>query len=1482
MTPTGLLSQLLIQITSGRADAITTRVRKLETVYQYYSDDDLRSAINRFIAGEADQVAEKPPTLLQRLLDFFRPTRTQDRTILGVALASAAFRKAPADLPGESVHLFDGQIAAACYMTDGRHVHMDTGEGKTYALVAAAFAALGSSERVYIITPNEILAERDARRTKPFWDWVGIELGLCTAGFGTAASDDPSWSARVVYTTSSGLSSKFVNDLLAPEPRDAPVQFDTILLDETDAILFDQPGDGSRIVTGLATDPRSWAEAFSFANSLDEADVVDDFVVSGDVALSAEGWSKVADYEVQTPGLGPWRFAVMVESAYTCLRCVRPDIDYRVEGRKVRMIDRHTGIASTSRPGWLIALSTAAHLDTLPGLEEIYSVSFLRLLRLFKVVGGASGTASSVALDILLLLGQRGLPAAVKPRTPRQRFSTEDLVYKERQAAFEAAAIDAVDLAATRPVLVGAQNARDALEFHSILTEHSGSGSASGQIRIDRVLEDEWSSDSFDLSGDVGRITVTTYFAARGTDIRLTDEAKAAGGLHLVLLGRSREGRLDRQFIGRAGRQGDPWSAVFFNSLDMDMMKVFATGAMKRVMDSTLPPDVPIDSKMVSRSIVRAQRTAERLRQQRAADQTMMSENTELFHSIYERVLRAIQRFDPGTDGQETADWLATNLMEAQPVAAEPEVVAAFLQDAIGDATDLEAILASVATSETPRETAREELKRAMVAAISARQNDIDGHEAYHSSLRSYSRMLGEARHRCGITLDPELQSDLPTDRVSMERLAAQLRTLLERDRKQRVEPRAALEAGNGSVAADGASETTGLELVSPGSPRLVPAASPELVEMAATKWTLTTPCLRPGGCSRNERSALGALRWEAHRIWRDTQRKRDAKFFEIAVSDASIGAKQQKRAAALEALTEEMQRDLFSNLVWTTLSLDRWEEMDETFYIMDNEVSWDDPVVRRGEWRATPTRSRDTAAVVGQVILSVAQEHPVAVRDHITRVLTLFTQTSPVAALQSGRACAEAMRRFQEEDLTRGVSFSERRRNLHAIADFLAAAQAAQLIPETPTRLDHISSQAKRATLAFKSARHLDALLALPVLVLLVAVSSLITIDLPLAEPSGLPLLVVWAGFVAAVHVVAIPLAGFDHQQRSHRIGLIMPQLMVLFFVLGLSRALADDVEFSGGLVVGSLLAAVAAHMLSNIMNTLRIRIGVDGLAGAAALFMLGLLVAAWAEGWRWVAVPVVVGVLEAIRSMIDRHRLRVVGGAVSSFHTAATPVKTFVKVRLGPAAHRYVVALAAVVVYLRWPGNTIDLDAPAPLEVGFIYGGTVAIMLGTDIGRRMTLESVEGMLAERRLFPDGASDDLASEVRSVRRRVIGRELTMLALTLGAVWFLADGTVSQPMQLAALTSLGVLGTTLIKDFIGSVWSSVAGFSSQTLTLDHRPPDLDVHDRSIVERAVDRLRGMQGVWPLLIGAYVLIVHLLDLLGVIEAVRWLWGWVTGSL
>ncbi len=581
----------------------TREVYKLLLEYSDMGDDELKEECKLALRGELRAPTTGGSFLSGLLGAILGLRRHSPLAIKRVALGIEVFKRAPADLPPSS-ELYPQQIRAALALTKHALIQMDTGEGKTYALLPAAFALACRHNRVYIVCANEYLAERDALRTRPFWEFVGLTPGLCP----TSDAPPAQWSQRVIYTTLSALIFKSLSDETAARPASAPLTMSAVVLDEADAILLDQTGTNYSITTPIRGDAFDWTFSINAAANLSEEDITVD---SGKftASLTVEGEERFKSLLAERrSGHGAYfleRHAL--EVSYVATRVAREEEDYVVDRNRVCPVDRVTGkIQHNVTPHWVLPLEFDKKMKPRPQAITMNTISPRVLLNSFKHLSGLSGTIADDSLEYLFsyLLPTLTIP----PRFPREGKVETDLVYLNREDALNSLAAEVEQMTEQqRPILVGTQSIADAQDAFNVIQQMLPD--AAGLVLLTGKNEEE-AAQSFRNAGQVGSIVVATQLAGRGVDIRLTEQAQHNGGLALFSMGHAIEMRHDKQFLGRAGRQGDPYSARFICSLDDALMRVFSDPqrAMRLLSGVGMEKGEAIESPLLTKQIATAQR----------------------------------------------------------------------------------------------------------------------------------------------------------------------------------------------------------------------------------------------------------------------------------------------------------------------------------------------------------------------------------------------------------------------------------------------------------------------------------------------------------------------------------------------------------------------------------------------------------------------------------------------------------------------------------------------------------------------------------------------------------------------------------------------------------------------------------------------------------------------------------------------------------
>jgi preprotein translocase subunit SecA len=547
---------------------------------------------------------------------------------------------------------FDVQLMGGAALHLGWIAEMKTGEGKTLVSTLPVYLNALAGGGVHLVTVNDYLASFHAEWMGQVHRFLGITVGRVSPEIDDWQAKKNAYACDVTYGTNTEFGFDYLRDHMARSLEHmAQRGHKFAIVDEVDSILIDEART-PLIISGPSTESaRLYYQFAGVARSLSR-DV--DYEVDEEkrtVAPTEEGIEKVER------ALGIDNLYDLVSSNYVhqltqalkAKELYRRDKDYIVADGEVKIVDEFTGRILEGRR-WSDGLHQAVEAKERVTIKEENhtwaTVTLQNYFRLYEKLAGMTGTAETEAAEFANTYDLQVVP--IPTNKPMIRSDEQDLIYKSEQAKFAAIIDDIVERHDKgQPVLVGTASVEKS-EVLSRLLDQRGIPHT--------VLNAKQHAREAQIVAQAGRlhaVTVATNMAGRGVDILLggnpenlaaqevvasgldpeSDEGKARykellskfeveckaegdrirelGGLYVLGSERHESRRIDNQLRGRAGRQGDPGESRFFLSLEDELMRLFATGAMQWVMGRALPDDVPIDSKMVSKAIERAQNTVE-------------------------------------------------------------------------------------------------------------------------------------------------------------------------------------------------------------------------------------------------------------------------------------------------------------------------------------------------------------------------------------------------------------------------------------------------------------------------------------------------------------------------------------------------------------------------------------------------------------------------------------------------------------------------------------------------------------------------------------------------------------------------------------------------------------------------------------------------------------------------------------------------------
>lgn len=618
--------QPLLRGLDARAHALAGRLRSRAGIGRAF-----QAASERVHTGAAGLAAQSEPHLrreLQRWREHFRRAEKISSEDTEAALATVAeMARRRLGLRPHAVQLM-GALAAH----GGFLLEMATGEGKTLTVALAAALAGWSGRPCHVLTANDYLATRDAAWLEPFYAACGLRVGCIHAEMPPCERRD-NYARDVVYTTSKEVVADFLRDRLALGAlgqstrrlihsvlqRGAPDQTEqlvlrglhTAIVDEADSALIDEA------VTPLIISRKQENETFQQACAA-AAKIAASFQPDldyranekfQDIELKTAGHARLRTLTAAFPGMwrGEARAIELVKQSLRAREFYHLGKQYVIEAGEIVIVDEYTGRLMhqrTWREGLHQAVEAKEGLVVSPPAETLARLSFQRFFRFYQKLSGLSGTVLEAAPEIWQIYR---LPVVRIPTNrPCQRRELPDRIFPSVGEKWDAIVAEiAARHASRQPVLIGVRSVRSSEMLAARLLERN----LPFQLLNATLHREE--ARIIAGAGEPGRITIATNMAGRGTDIKLGAGVPAVGGLHVILTERHDSRRIDRQLMGRAGRQGDPGSAQAFVSLDDELTLRHAPNWLRLRIRTALAAKLPWAHPLAARLIDRAQQSSE-------------------------------------------------------------------------------------------------------------------------------------------------------------------------------------------------------------------------------------------------------------------------------------------------------------------------------------------------------------------------------------------------------------------------------------------------------------------------------------------------------------------------------------------------------------------------------------------------------------------------------------------------------------------------------------------------------------------------------------------------------------------------------------------------------------------------------------------------------------------------------------------------------
>ena len=566
------------------------------------------SALADQIVALDDEMTKLTDDELKNKTEEFKKRLSEGETLDDILVeAFAVAREAAYRVIGEKP--FYVQLLGALAIHFGNIAEMKTGEGKTLTAVLPAYLNALEGKGVHIITVNEYLAGRDANWMGGIHRFLGLTVGVNKREM-TAKEKQEAYNCDILYSTNNEIGFDYLRDnmVIRKENRvQRPLNF--AIVDEVDSVLIDEARTPLIISGGKTNSANLYMEADSFAKSLiQEKDYLYDETTKS-VTLTEDGINK-AEKKFRVKNLYEIDNATLVHYINQALRAnysMKKDVDYVVQDGQIIIVDPFTGRLMKGRAyseGLHQAIEAKEGVQINQETKTLATITFQNLFRMYSKLAGMTGTAKTEEEEFRNIYNMYVIQ--IPTNKPVIRIDAPDLVYATRDAKYKAIINEIKErYEKGQPVLVGTIAVETSELISSLLKKNHI------PHEVLNAKNHEREAEIISKIGQHKSVTIATNMAGRGTDIKLSDEIRALGGLCVIGTERHESRRIDNQLRGRSGRQGDPGFTQFYVSMEDDLMVRFGSERIKEMMKSLGFGDQAIRSKTFTKAITTAQKRVE-------------------------------------------------------------------------------------------------------------------------------------------------------------------------------------------------------------------------------------------------------------------------------------------------------------------------------------------------------------------------------------------------------------------------------------------------------------------------------------------------------------------------------------------------------------------------------------------------------------------------------------------------------------------------------------------------------------------------------------------------------------------------------------------------------------------------------------------------------------------------------------------------------
>ena len=621
-----------------RIAPIADKVESYRDTMMAYSDEELKGKTKEF-----KERLKKGETLDDILPEAYAVVREAGRRVLGM-------------------EHYRVQIIGGIILHQGRIAEMRTGEGKTLVCTLPAYLNALTEEGVLVVTVNDYLAKRDAEWMGQIHQFLGLTVGIVLHDL-KEEERKAAYACDITYVTNNELGFDYLRDNMAIYKEQLVLrnlkyciidEVDSVLIDEarTPLIISGQSGKSTKLyelcdVLARQLQRGEYKGEMTKMQAImqEEMEEDGDFIVNEKdkvVNLTEQGVHKVEQFFHIDNYADPENLEIQhnVTLALRAHNLMFKDKDYVVKDDEVLIVDEFTGRIMPGRrysDGLHQAIEAKEHVKVKRESKTLATITFQNFFNKFEKKAGMTGTALTEEKEFREIYNMDVVE--VPTNRPIARVDLEDAVYKTKKGKFNAVVESVIESHEKgQPVLVGTIT----IETSELLSEMLRKKGIQHNVLNAKYHEKE--AEIVSQAGKHGAVTIATNMAGRGTDIKLDEEARAAGGLKIIGTERHESRRIDNQLRGRAGRQGDPGESRFYISLEDDLMRLFGQERLMNVFNALgVDENERIEHKMLSSAIEKAQKKIETnnygIRSHLLQYDQVMNEQREIIYAERNRVL---------------------------------------------------------------------------------------------------------------------------------------------------------------------------------------------------------------------------------------------------------------------------------------------------------------------------------------------------------------------------------------------------------------------------------------------------------------------------------------------------------------------------------------------------------------------------------------------------------------------------------------------------------------------------------------------------------------------------------------------------------------------------------------------------------------------------------------------------------------------------